>query len=70
MIQTDPSGHFVLHVDLGLDQIFVWKFDDQTGVLTPNDPPVAATREVSISGRRARASRMTGMSLTVRAIEV
>jgi 6-phosphogluconolactonase len=39
MIQADRSGRFVLHVDLGLDQIFVWKFDAQKGVLTPNDPP-------------------------------
>ncbi len=39
MIQADPSGHFVLHADLGLDQIFSWKFDAQTGKLTPNDPP-------------------------------
>jgi 6-phosphogluconolactonase (cycloisomerase 2 family) len=38
MIQADPSGRFVLHVDLGLDQIFVWKFDDQKGALIPNDP--------------------------------
>jgi 6-phosphogluconolactonase (cycloisomerase 2 family) len=38
MIQADPSGRFVLHVDLGLDQILVWKFDDQKGALTPNDP--------------------------------
>jgi len=38
MIQADPSGRFVLHVDLGLDQILVWKFDDQKGVLSPNDP--------------------------------
>ena len=38
MIQADPSGRFVLHVDLGLDRIFVWKFDDRKGVLTPNDP--------------------------------
>jgi 6-phosphogluconolactonase len=38
MIQADPSGRFVLHVDLGLDQIFVWKFDEQAGKLTPNDP--------------------------------
>jgi 6-phosphogluconolactonase len=38
MIQADPAGRFVLHVDLGLDQIYVWKFDDQKGVLTPNDP--------------------------------
>src|SRR5688572_16963652 len=39
MIEADPSGRFVLHVDLGLDRIFVWKFDERTGVLTPNDPP-------------------------------
>ena len=38
MIQADPTGRFVLHVDLGLDQIFVWKFDENKGVLTPNDP--------------------------------
>ncbi len=38
MIQADPSGRFVLHVDLGLDQIFIWEFDDQKGLLTPNDP--------------------------------
>jgi 6-phosphogluconolactonase (cycloisomerase 2 family) len=39
MIQADPSGRFVLHSDLGLDTIFVWRFDDQRGVLAPNDPP-------------------------------
>ena len=38
MIQADPSGRFVLHVDLGLDQICVWRFNEQKGVLTPNDP--------------------------------
>lgn len=39
MIAADRSGNHVLHVDLGLDQIFIWKFDDRKGVLTPNDPP-------------------------------
>jgi 6-phosphogluconolactonase len=39
MIQADPSGRFVLHVDLGLDRIFVWRFNEQRGVLEPNDPP-------------------------------
>ena len=38
MIESDPSGRFVLHVDLGLDKIYVWKFDDVSGKLTPNDP--------------------------------
>jgi 6-phosphogluconolactonase (cycloisomerase 2 family) len=35
MIASDPSGRFVLHVDLGLDTIFAWKFDDKSGVLSP-----------------------------------
>ena len=39
MIQADASGRFVLHVDLGLDQILLWKFDEGRGVLTRNDPP-------------------------------
>lgn len=38
MIQADPAGKFVLHVDLGLDKIFVWKFDAAKGTLTANDP--------------------------------
>lgn len=42
MIQADPSGRFVLHVDLGLDKIFVWKFDDQKGVLTPGEFPAVS----------------------------
>src|SRR2546427_2852535 len=42
MIQAHPSGRFVLHVDLGPDQILVWKFDEQKGELTPNAPPSAS----------------------------
>ncbi len=42
MIQADASGRFVLHVDLGLDRIFVWRFDERSGVLTANDPPAVA----------------------------
>ena len=42
MIQADPSGRFVLHVDLGLDRIFVWKFDLERGQLTPADSPSVA----------------------------
>ena len=38
MIQADPSGRFVLHVDLGLDRIFMWSFDSEKGLLSPNDP--------------------------------
>jgi 6-phosphogluconolactonase (cycloisomerase 2 family) len=38
MIQSDAAGRFVLHTDLALDKIFVWRFDEQKGVLIPNDP--------------------------------
>ena len=38
MIESDPSGKYVIHVDLGLDRIYVWKFDATTGKLTANDP--------------------------------
>lgn len=39
MIEADPSGKFVIHVDLGLDQIFVWKFDAEKGTLAPAETP-------------------------------
>ncbi|HZT38932.1 MAG TPA: lactonase family protein [Bryobacteraceae bacterium] len=39
MIQSDPSGRFVLSTDLGLDRILIWRFDPQSGKLAPNDPP-------------------------------
>jgi 6-phosphogluconolactonase (cycloisomerase 2 family) len=39
MINADPSGGFVLHTDLGLDRIYVWKFDPAKGALEPADPP-------------------------------
>jgi 6-phosphogluconolactonase len=42
MVQADPSGRFVLHVDLGLDSIFSWKFDEKKGTLAPNDPASVA----------------------------
>jgi 6-phosphogluconolactonase len=42
MIQADPAGQFVLATDLGMDQIFIWKFDVQKGTLTANDPASAS----------------------------
>jgi 6-phosphogluconolactonase (cycloisomerase 2 family) len=42
MIQADAAGRFVLHADLGLDKIFVWKFDAQKGVLTASEPPAVS----------------------------
>lgn len=42
MIQADPTGRFVLHVDLGLDRIFIWKFDAEHGTLTASEPASVA----------------------------
>jgi 6-phosphogluconolactonase (cycloisomerase 2 family) len=39
MIQSDPSGRFVLHTDLATDQIYTWNFDVQTGKLSPAAEP-------------------------------
>jgi 6-phosphogluconolactonase len=38
MIQADPSGQYVLHVDLGVDRIYLWKFDSRNGRLLENEP--------------------------------
>jgi 6-phosphogluconolactonase (cycloisomerase 2 family) len=40
MVQSDPSGRFVLSTDLGLDAILVWGFDVEKGILRPNNPPM------------------------------
>jgi 6-phosphogluconolactonase len=42
-IRVDPSGHFALSPDLGLDKVFIFRYDAAAGTLTPNDPPFAAT---------------------------
>jgi 6-phosphogluconolactonase len=40
-IRTDPTNKFALAADLGTDQVLVYRFDADTGKLTPNDPPAA-----------------------------
>jgi 6-phosphogluconolactonase (cycloisomerase 2 family) len=39
MILPDPSGSFVIHADLGLDRLYVWKFDSEKGRLDPATVP-------------------------------
>jgi len=41
-INVSPDNRFVLVADLGLDKIFLYRFDPKTGKLTPNDPPFAS----------------------------
>jgi 6-phosphogluconolactonase len=38
-IIVDPSNRFALACDLGLDRVFVYRFNTRDGSLTPNDPP-------------------------------
>jgi len=38
-IKLDPTNRFALVADLGLDKLFVYRFDQETGSLEPNDPP-------------------------------
>jgi 6-phosphogluconolactonase len=40
--RTDPTNKFALVMDLGTDQIVIYKFDAKTGHLTPNDPAFTA----------------------------
>jgi len=39
MIHPDPKNRFVLQTDLGQDRIYVYKFDVNTGKLTPAETP-------------------------------
>ncbi len=38
MIESDPTGRFVLAADLALDRILVYRFDAAKGTLTPHKP--------------------------------
>ena len=41
-IVVDPTNRFALVPDLGLDRVFVYRFDAKSGSLAPNDPPFAS----------------------------
>jgi 6-phosphogluconolactonase len=41
---VDPSNRFALNADLGLDKLFVYRFNEQDGSLTPNNPPFAKVK--------------------------
>ena len=40
-IETTPDNRFAIAVDLGLDELLIYRFDAKTGSLTPNNPPYA-----------------------------
>ncbi len=41
-VQLDKAGNFAFIIDLGIDKIMVYRYDDEAGTLEPNDPPYAA----------------------------
>ncbi|HST11002.1 MAG TPA: lactonase family protein [Terriglobales bacterium] len=40
-IETTPDNRFAIAVDLGLDELRIYRFDARNGTLTPNNPPYA-----------------------------
>ena len=41
-IDVDAANRFAIAADLGLDRVFVYRFDSARGALTANDPPFVA----------------------------
>ena len=41
-IVLDPTNRFVLVPDLGVDRLYIYRFDGNSGALTPNEPAFAA----------------------------
>jgi 6-phosphogluconolactonase len=41
-INVSPDNRFAIAADLGLDKLFVYRFDEKTGTLTPNSPAYAS----------------------------
>lgn len=41
-INVDTANRYAFVADLGLDKVFVYRFDPKAGKLTPNDPPAEA----------------------------
>jgi 6-phosphogluconolactonase len=46
-INLDAAGRFAVAADLGLDKVFVYRFDGAAGTLTANDPPFAKVAPAS-----------------------
>ena len=43
-INLSPDNRFAVVVDIGLDRVYVYRFDPDTGALAPNDPSFVETR--------------------------
>jgi 6-phosphogluconolactonase len=65
MIAPTPDGRFVLATDLGTDEIMVYRLDDQTGRLVPNDRGPARVHAAPGAGPRHFAFAPNGRTLYV-----
>jgi 6-phosphogluconolactonase len=43
-ILPDPSNHFALACDLGIDRVLIYKLDAENAILTANNPPFASVK--------------------------
>ena len=41
---VSPNNHYALCADLGTDRLYVYRFDEQNGTITPNKPPFVAVK--------------------------
>ena len=41
-INLDPAGNFAFVADLGIDRVMGYRFDSETGILSPNETPSAS----------------------------
>ena len=46
-INLDAAGRFAVAADLGLDRVFIYRYDNARGTLVPNDPPFTAVAPAS-----------------------
>src|SRR5262249_38274682 len=73
-IQVSNDNRFAFAVDLGLDEVLVYKFDAKTGSLTPNDPaffklkPGSGPRHIAFSPDERFAFVLTEIGASVVAL--
>jgi 6-phosphogluconolactonase len=74
-VTVDPGNRFVLVPDLGLDKMFVYRFDDRTGAIAASDPPFvdvkpgSGPRHVCFSPNRRWAYLINEMGSTINVYE-
>lgn len=74
-VTLDPAERFALIADLGLDRLFVYRFDGETGALTPAAepwaqlPPGSGPRHIAFSPDGRRVYLVCEMASTVTAFD-